>query len=168
MAPRHFSPDAARRMRAQLLRRHRRRRRPQDRRSHAGRRTSACSTGPSTQPTTAPSSPSPARPPPSSNPPSAAWPGRKAHRPHPPERRPSPHRRRRRRPLRPRQRHLPRASAPLLARQAGLEIWRRFGVPVYFYEAAAARPDRVRLEDVRRGQFEGLRDAVLPRPRPPS
>jgi glutamate formiminotransferase len=27
---------------------------------------------------------------------------------------------------------------------------------VYFYEAAAARPDRVNLEDVRRGQFEGL------------
>jgi glutamate formiminotransferase len=48
----------------------------------------------------------------------------------------------------------------LLARQAGLEIWRRFGVPVYFYEAAAARPDRVNLEEVRRGQFEGLRDAV--------
>src|SRR5580693_7074069 len=48
----------------------------------------------------------------------------------------------------------------LLARQAGLEIWRRFGVPVYFYEAAAVRPDRVNLEDVRRGQFEELRDAV--------
>ena len=48
----------------------------------------------------------------------------------------------------------------LLARQAGLEIWRRFGVPVYFYGAAAARPDRVNLEDVRQGQFEGLRDAV--------
>jgi glutamate formiminotransferase len=48
----------------------------------------------------------------------------------------------------------------LLARQAGLEIWRRFGVPVYYYEAAAARPDRVNLEEVRRGQFEGLRTAV--------
>jgi len=48
----------------------------------------------------------------------------------------------------------------LLARQAGLEIWRRFGVPVFFYEAAAARPDRANLEDVRRGQFEGLQDAV--------
>jgi glutamate formiminotransferase len=45
----------------------------------------------------------------------------------------------------------------MLARQAGLGIWRRFGVPVYFYEAAANRPDRVNLEDVRRGQFEGLR-----------
>jgi glutamate formiminotransferase len=48
----------------------------------------------------------------------------------------------------------------LLARQAGAEIWNRYGVPVYFYEAAAARPDRVLLEDVRRGQFEGLREAV--------
>jgi glutamate formiminotransferase len=44
----------------------------------------------------------------------------------------------------------------LLARQAGLEIWRRFNVPVFFYEAAAARPDRANLEEVRRGQFEGL------------
>jgi glutamate formiminotransferase len=48
----------------------------------------------------------------------------------------------------------------LLARQAGLEIWRRFDVPVFFYEAAAARPDRANLEDVRRGQFEELREAV--------
>jgi glutamate formiminotransferase len=52
----------------------------------------------------------------------------------------------------------------LLARQAGLEIWRRFGVPVFFYEAAAARPDRANLEEVRRGQFEGLRDAVNKEP----
>ena len=49
----------------------------------------------------------------------------------------------------------------LLARQAGAEIWKRYGVPVYFYEAAAARPDRAQLEDVRRGQFEGLREAAL-------
>jgi len=49
----------------------------------------------------------------------------------------------------------------VLARQAGMAIWQRYGVPVYFYEAAASRPDRVNLEDVRRGQFEGLlRDAV--------
>jgi glutamate formiminotransferase / 5-formyltetrahydrofolate cyclo-ligase len=51
-------------------------------------------------------------------------------------------------------------NCALLARQAGLEIWRRFNVPVFFYEAAAARPDRANLEDVRQGQFEGLRDAV--------
>lgn len=48
------------------------------------------------------------------------------------------------------------AHCAVLARQAGMAIWRRFGVPVYFYEAAATRPDRVNLEDVRRGQFEGL------------
>src|SRR5271156_1427794 len=60
------------------------------------------------------------------------------------------------------------AECAVLARQAGLLIWRRYGVPVYFYGAAAARPDRVLLEDIRRGQFEGLRDAALraatPRP----
>jgi glutamate formiminotransferase / 5-formyltetrahydrofolate cyclo-ligase len=48
----------------------------------------------------------------------------------------------------------------LFARQAGAALWNRHGIPVYFYEAAAARPDRAMLEDVRRGQFEGLRDAV--------
>ena len=52
------------------------------------------------------------------------------------------------------------AECAVLARQAGLLIWRRYGVPVYFYGASAARPDRVQLEDVRRGQFEGLRDEV--------
>src|ERR1700731_5367147 len=52
------------------------------------------------------------------------------------------------------------AECAVLARQAGLLIWRRYGIPVYFYGAAAARPDRVQLEDGRRGQFEGLRDAA--------
>ena len=52
------------------------------------------------------------------------------------------------------------AECAMLARQAGLQIWRRYGVPVYFYGAAAMRPDRVELEDVRRGQFEGLREAA--------
>jgi glutamate formiminotransferase len=52
-------------------------------------------------------------------------------------------------------------EAAVFARQAGMQIWRRFGVPVYFYGAAAARPDRVLLEDVRRGQFEGLREAAV-------
>jgi glutamate formiminotransferase len=48
----------------------------------------------------------------------------------------------------------------MLARQAGQEIWRRFNVPVFFYGAAAARPDRANLEEVRREQFEGLLEAV--------
>ncbi len=48
-----------------------------------------------------------------------------------------------------------------LAREAGERIWRELRIPVYFYEAAATRPGRVKLEDVRRGEFEGLREAVL-------
>lgn len=48
----------------------------------------------------------------------------------------------------------------LLARQAGAEVWRRYDVPVYLYGAAASRPDRANLEEVRRGQFEQLREAV--------
>jgi len=43
-----------------------------------------------------------------------------------------------------------------LAWAAGAEIWRRFAVPVYFYEAASKVAGRERLENVRRGQFEGL------------
>ena len=45
-----------------------------------------------------------------------------------------------------------------LAHHAGREIWSRFAIPVYFYEAAAMRPERVRLENIRRGQFESLRE----------
>src|SRR5215470_5372167 len=47
-----------------------------------------------------------------------------------------------------------------LARRVGQEIWKRYRIPVYFYEAAAMRPERVNLENVRRGQFEGLRDEM--------
>jgi glutamate formiminotransferase len=41
-----------------------------------------------------------------------------------------------------------------LARQVGQTVWDRLGVPVYFYEAAASSPERVPLENVRRGGFE--------------
>jgi glutamate formiminotransferase / formiminotetrahydrofolate cyclodeaminase len=47
-----------------------------------------------------------------------------------------------------------------LARRAGNEIWKRYRIPVYFYEAAALRPDRVNLENVRRGQLEGLQKEI--------
>ena len=53
------------------------------------------------------------------------------------------------------------AQCAILARQAGLEIWSRHNIPIYFYEAAASRPDRALLEQVRQGQFEGLRELVL-------
>ncbi|HSU33242.1 MAG TPA: glutamate formimidoyltransferase [Bryobacteraceae bacterium] len=53
------------------------------------------------------------------------------------------------------------AECVLIARRAGERIWNELGIPVYFYEAAATRPSRMKLEDVRRGQFEGLREAAL-------
>jgi glutamate formiminotransferase len=47
-----------------------------------------------------------------------------------------------------------------LAKKTGREIWERYKIPVYFYEAAAQRPERANLENIRRGQFEGLREEV--------
>src|SRR3977135_128834 len=47
-----------------------------------------------------------------------------------------------------------------LARRTGEEIWKRYRIPVYFYEAAACRPERANLENIRRGQFEGLREEM--------
>ncbi len=38
------------------------------------------------------------------------------------------------------------------------------GIPVYFYEAAAKRPDRVNLADIRKGEFEGLSIEALTNP----
>ncbi len=51
-----------------------------------------------------------------------------------------------------------------MARQAGAEIWKRYRVPVYLYEAAATTPQRQNLENIRRGQFEGLRDEIAVNP----
>lgn len=51
-----------------------------------------------------------------------------------------------------------------LARQVGQQLWDRYRIPVYFYEAAASRPGRVNLENLRQGQFEGL---LLDIPRDP-
>ena len=51
-----------------------------------------------------------------------------------------------------------------LAAAAGEEIWRRFRVPVYLYEAAARRPENARLENIRRGDFEILREEVKSNP----
>ena len=51
-----------------------------------------------------------------------------------------------------------------LARQVGEQIWKRHQIPVYFYEEAATRPERTNLENIRRGQFEGLREEVVTNP----
>ncbi len=47
-----------------------------------------------------------------------------------------------------------------LARSVGKRIADELQVPVYLYEAAATRPDRKALPDVRRGEFEGLKIAI--------
>src|SRR5205807_3812947 len=51
-----------------------------------------------------------------------------------------------------------------IARHVGAEIWKRHQVPVYLYEAAPTRPERQNLENIRRGQFEGLRTEVATNP----
>src|SRR5215216_3950323 len=47
-----------------------------------------------------------------------------------------------------------------LAHQAGEAIAHELGIPVYYYEQAAVRADRVNLEDVRRGALELLREQI--------
>jgi glutamate formiminotransferase/formiminotetrahydrofolate cyclodeaminase len=47
-----------------------------------------------------------------------------------------------------------------MARHVGAEIAKRFQIPVYLYEAAATAPERQNLENIRRGQFEGIRAEI--------
>ena len=47
-----------------------------------------------------------------------------------------------------------------LARRFGEQIATRFDIPVYLYGEAAIRPERKRLADVRRGQYETIRDEI--------
>src|ERR1700683_675519 len=51
-----------------------------------------------------------------------------------------------------------------LARKTGRALWERYKIPVYFYEAAAQRPERTNLEAIRKGQFEGLLAEALKNP----
>ena len=48
----------------------------------------------------------------------------------------------------------------VLARQLGERVGKELQIPVFLYERAASRPDRENLADVRRGEFEGLRDEI--------
>ncbi len=47
-----------------------------------------------------------------------------------------------------------------IARRLGKRVGEQLGIPVYLYEAAATRPDRENLENIRRGEYEGLREAI--------
>jgi len=51
-----------------------------------------------------------------------------------------------------------------IAHEAGAIIARDLSIPVYFYERAALRPERVNLEDVRRGALELLREQITTNP----
>lgn len=51
-----------------------------------------------------------------------------------------------------------------LARRLGRRVGEELGIPVYLYEAAATRPDRVNLADVRRGEVEGLASEIATNP----
>jgi glutamate formiminotransferase len=51
-----------------------------------------------------------------------------------------------------------------MARHVGAEIAKRFQIPVYLYEAAATTPERQNLENIRRGQFEGIRAEIATNP----
>jgi len=51
-----------------------------------------------------------------------------------------------------------------MAKHVGAEIWKRYQIPIYLYEAAAATPERQNLENIRRGQFEGIRAEIATNP----
>ncbi|GAB4465937.1 MAG: hypothetical protein Kow0070_28600 [Anaerolineales bacterium] len=51
-----------------------------------------------------------------------------------------------------------------IARRVGQRVGEELGIPVYLYEAAATRPDRANLENIRRGQYEGLKTEIETNP----
>jgi glutamate formiminotransferase len=51
-----------------------------------------------------------------------------------------------------------------LANQLGQRVGEELQIPVYLYALAARRPERVRLPDIRRGQYEGIRASILTDP----
>src|ERR1700755_671562 len=51
-----------------------------------------------------------------------------------------------------------------MARHVGEQIWKRYQIPVYLYEAAATLPERQNLEKIRSGPFEGIRADIATNP----
>ena len=47
-----------------------------------------------------------------------------------------------------------------IAQNLGERVSRELGIPVYLYEEAASSPERVNLENIRRGEYEGLKEAI--------
>ncbi|MBD3234402.1 MAG: glutamate formimidoyltransferase [candidate division Zixibacteria bacterium] len=52
------------------------------------------------------------------------------------------------------------ADCKLLAEELGSEVGEKLQIPVYLYEKAARTPERENLADVRRGEYEGIRDSI--------
>jgi glutamate formiminotransferase/formiminotetrahydrofolate cyclodeaminase len=48
-----------------------------------------------------------------------------------------------------------------MARRLGKRVGEELDIPVYLYERAATRPERQNLENIRRGQYEGLKQEIL-------
>jgi glutamate formiminotransferase/formiminotetrahydrofolate cyclodeaminase len=51
-----------------------------------------------------------------------------------------------------------------MARRLGKRVGEELSIPVYLYEEAATRPERVNLENIRRGQYEALKEEIGVRP----
>src|SRR5919109_945853 len=51
-----------------------------------------------------------------------------------------------------------------MAKRLGERVGNELGIPVYLYEAAAARPERGNLENIRKGQYEGLKTEIESNP----
>jgi glutamate formiminotransferase/formiminotetrahydrofolate cyclodeaminase len=56
------------------------------------------------------------------------------------------------------------AEAIGLAKKLGERVGKELQIPIYLYEAAATRPDRENLAEVRKGEFEGIRDDIETNP----
>jgi glutamate formiminotransferase/formiminotetrahydrofolate cyclodeaminase len=52
------------------------------------------------------------------------------------------------------------ADCAAIARRLGQRVGDELGIPVYLYERAATRPDRENLANLRKGEYEGLREAI--------
>jgi glutamate formiminotransferase len=56
------------------------------------------------------------------------------------------------------------ADCVALARELGQRVGDELGLPVYLYEEAASRPERRNLADIRRGQYETLKEEIVTDP----
>lgn len=48
-----------------------------------------------------------------------------------------------------------------LSKKVGKEVWERYQVPVFLYENTASAPNRVSLPDIRKGEYEGMKEKML-------